>query len=53
MPDGGIKLTNPKLVEALLARHGMADCNPTILLHVASATLHSTADGEPLVDPSA
>jgi hypothetical protein len=53
MPDGGLKLTNPKLVEALLARHGMADCNPTILPHVASATLHRTADGEPLIDPSA
>jgi hypothetical protein len=53
MPDGGLKLTNPKLVEALLARHGMADCNLTILPHVAKATLHSTTDGEPRVDPSA
>jgi hypothetical protein len=53
MQDGGLKLTNPKLVESLLARHSMADCNPTILPHVASATLHSTADGETLVDPSA
>jgi hypothetical protein len=53
MPDGGLKLTNPKLVAALLARHGMTDCNPTILPHVACATLHSTQDGEPLADPSA
>jgi hypothetical protein len=53
MPDGGLKLTDPKLVDALLARHGMADRNPTILPHVASATLHNTQDGEPLVDPSA
>jgi hypothetical protein len=53
MPDGGLKLTNPKLVAALLARHGMTECNPTILPHVASPTLHSTQDGEPLVDPSA
>jgi Reverse transcriptase (RNA-dependent DNA polymerase) len=53
MPDGGLKLSNPKLIVALLSRHGMADCNPTILPHVASATLHSTQDGEPLVDPSA
>jgi hypothetical protein len=53
MSNGGLKLTNPKLVEASLARHGMADCNPTILPHVASATLHSTSDGEPVVDPSA
>jgi hypothetical protein len=53
MPDGGLKLTNPKLVDALRACHGMADCNPTILLHVACATLHSSQDGETLVDPSA
>jgi hypothetical protein len=51
MPDGGLKLTKPKL-DALLSHHGMADSNPTILPHVASATLHSTQDGEPLVDPS-
>jgi hypothetical protein len=45
MPDGGLNLTNPRLVETLLARHGMADCNPTILPHVASArrVLRSTA----------
>jgi hypothetical protein len=53
MPGGGLKLTNPSLVEALLARHGMADSNPAILPHVASATLHSTDDREPLVNPSA
>jgi hypothetical protein len=53
MPDGGLNLTNPKLVEPLLAGHGMADSNPTILPHFASATLQSSKDGEPLVDPSA
>jgi hypothetical protein len=31
----------------------MADCNLTILPHVASATVHSTQDGVPLVDSSA
>jgi hypothetical protein len=53
MPDGGLKLTSPKLVDALLAHHGMADCNPTTLPQVATATLHCNQDGEPLVDPSA
>jgi hypothetical protein len=46
MPDGGLKLTNPNLVDALLSRHGMADCKPTILPHVASATLRSAQGGE-------
>jgi hypothetical protein len=53
MPDGGLKLTNSKLVQDWLARHGITDCTQTILPHVARATLRSTEDEEPLVDPSA
>jgi hypothetical protein len=52
MPDVGLKLTNPKLVDALLVRHGMADCNPNNPQHVASFTLQSTQDRVPVVDPS-
>jgi hypothetical protein len=35
MTDGDLKLTIPRW----LKRYGMADCNPTILPHVASSTL--------------
>jgi hypothetical protein len=52
MQDVGLKLTNPKLVDALLVRHGMPDCNPTILPYVDGVTLRSTQDRETLVDPS-
>jgi hypothetical protein len=52
LPDGGIKLSNPKTVAALLHEHGLSECAPAVLPHKISADACLARPGEPMADPT-
>lgn len=53
LATGGLKISNPKIIQRLLVDHGLTDCNPTTLPYTISADLSARKPNEATADKKA
>lgn len=53
LQNGGIKISNPKIIEKILAAKGLLGANPVSVPYVINADLTARKDSEPTVDTKA